>query len=147
MEPKIQWTHSSNIDEVVEENEKKPKPNSLARYLWNVPGYQEHFSKMRDQAREEEEELVTGMTTEERRVWYEKTDQLLKRWALELNDYAPLLAYRWDRKLKLAKYLIDHEAKDRQQEVIDLLMEPGGVKQVFIQAGIITPEYNDYQTH
>ena len=59
-----------------------------------------------------------------------------QRWALELNDYAPLLANRWDKKHRLGKYLMD---KNNQKEILEIIKKPGGVKQIFINAGIITP--------
>ena len=123
---------------------KKPKPNSLGRYLWFVPGYKEYYEDLKDNARNQEEKFLLNSNAKTRTVFYEETDRMSQRWALELNDYAPLLANRWDKKHKLAKYLMD---KSKQTEILETIKKPGGVKQIFINAGIITPQpINDYET-
>ena len=143
-EPKVQWIYKSNFDDIVEEEEKKPKPNSLGRYLWFVPGYQEYYNDLKDNARNQEEKFLLNSDAKSRTVFYEETDRMSQRWALELNDYAPLLANRWDKKHKLAKYLMDNK---NQKEILEIIKKPGGVKQIFINAGVIAPSpINDHQT-
>mmetsp|Transcript_49913 Transcript_49913/g.79549 ORF Transcript_49913/g.79549 Transcript_49913/m.79549 type:complete len:305 (-) Transcript_49913:202-1116(-) len=134
--PKVQWIYKSDFDDIVEEEEKKPKHNTLARYLWFVPGYQEYYENLKDDARNQEEQFLLNSDATQRTGFYEQTDRLSQRWALELNDYAPLLAQRWDKKHQLAKYLMD---KKNQELILETIRKPGGVKQVFINAGIITP--------
>lgn len=130
------WIHNTDFDNIVEEEEKKPMPSTIARYLWFIPGFQEYNSLLKEKAREEEEKLLLSMNKFERQEYYENMDRLSVRWALELNDYAPLLAKRWDRKLKFARYLI---RMDKQDEIWEALQQPGGTKQLFINAGIIHP--------
>ena len=133
-EPHVQWLYQSNFDDIMEVEEKKPKANTLARYLWFVPGYQTYFSDLKDDARNQEEQFLLNSDAHERTVFYEETDRLSQRWALELNDYAPLLANRWDKKHALAKYLMD---KKNREFILETIKTPGGVKRVFIDAGII----------
>ena len=135
-DPKVQWIYKSNFDDILEEEEKKPKANTLGRYLWFVPGYQQYFQDLKDDARNQEEKFLLNSDAKTRTVFYEETDRLSQRWALELNDYAPLLANRWDKKHRLAKYLMD---KNNQKEILEIIKKPGGVKQIFINAGIVTP--------
>eukprot|EP00486_Rosalina_sp_Unknown_P016714 CAMPEP_0201579282 /NCGR_PEP_ID=MMETSP0190_2-20130828/26761_1 /ASSEMBLY_ACC=CAM_ASM_000263 /TAXON_ID=37353 /ORGANISM="Rosalina sp." /LENGTH=223 /DNA_ID=CAMNT_0048013539 /DNA_START=325 /DNA_END=996 /DNA_ORIENTATION=+ len=143
-DPKVQWIYKSNFDDIVEEEEKKPKHNSLGRYLWFVPGYQQYFNNLKDNARNQEEKFLLNSDAKTRTVFYEETDRMSQRWALELNDYAPLLANRWDKKHKLAKYLMD---KKNQKEILETIKKPGGVKQIFIKAGVIAPSpINDNET-
>lgn len=136
-DPHVQWIYKSNFDDIVEEEEKKPKHNTLARYLWFVPGYQEYYKNLKDDARNQEEKFLLNSDAEKRTIFYEKTDSLSQRWALELNDYAPLLANRWDKKHMLAKYLMDPK---NQKFILETIKKPGGVKKVFIDAGIIKPQ-------
>jgi len=132
--PHVQWLYQSNFDDIMEEEDKKPKANTLARYLWFVPGYQEYFSNLKDDARNQEEAFLLNSDAHQRTVFYEETDRLSQRWALELNDYAPLLANKWEKKHALAKYLMD---KNNREFILDTISKPGGVKRVFIEAGII----------
>ena len=136
-EPHIQWIYKSNFDDIMEEEEKKPKANTLARYLWFVPGYQEFYDNLKLDARNQEEAFLLNSDSEKRTVFYEETDRMSQRWALELNDYAPLLANRWDKKHQLAKYLMD---KQNQKTILETIKKPGGVKQIFVNAGIIAPQ-------
>eukprot|EP01084_Bolivina_argentea_P051759 95202_1 len=136
-EPRVQWIYKSNFDGIMEEEEKKPKPNSLARYLWFVPGYQAYYDNLKQDARTQEEKFLLNSDAETRTVFYEETDRLSQRWALELNDYAPLLANRWDKKHQLAKYLMN---PINQDFILETIKQPGGIKQVFVDAGIIAPQ-------
>lgn len=144
LKPEIKWTYETTFDEYIEENEKKPKPNTLARYLWFVPGYQEYFNWIKSEAQNEEETKLLSLQRDDRQIFYETIDELTQRWGLELNDYAPLLAQRWDRKLKLATFLMKKD-ESHQEMIHDLLMQPGGVKKIFSAAGIISPDEDDYQ--
>merc|ERR1712174_98305 len=85
---------------------------------------------------DEEKKFLLNSDVEKRTVFYEETDRMSQRWALELNDYAPLLANRWDKKHQLATYLMD---KNNQKIILETIKKPGGVKQIFINAGIIAP--------
>mmetsp|Transcript_28773 Transcript_28773/g.47174 ORF Transcript_28773/g.47174 Transcript_28773/m.47174 type:complete len:306 (+) Transcript_28773:56-973(+) len=134
--PHVQWIYQSDFDEIVEEEEKKPKQNTLARYLWFVPGYRDYYDDLKNDARNQEESFLLSSGVRQRTVFYEETDRLAQRWALELNDYAPLLAGRVEKKYKLAKYLMD---KENQKDILEALKKPGGVKQIFINAEIIKP--------
>eukprot|EP01083_Nonionella_stella_P241670 843736_1 len=136
-EPHVQWIYKSNFDDIVEEEDKKPKHNTLARYLWFVPGYSEYYDNLKMDARNQEEKFLLNSNSKERTIFYEETDRLSQRWALELNDYAPLLAKRWDKKHKFAKYVMDSKNK---QSILEAIKKPGGVKQVFIDAGVIKAE-------
>jgi len=135
-EPHVQWIYKSNFDDIVDEEEKKPKANTLGRYLWFVPGYKEFYENLKVNARNQEEAFLLNSNAEKRTIFYEETDRLAQRWALELNDYAPLLANRWDKKHRLAQYLMD---KNNQKFILQTIKKPGGVKQIFIEAGIINP--------
>jgi len=147
LKPKIQWVYGGGFDQYIEDEEAMPKPNTIARYLWYVPGYQDYLDKIKMDARNEEERIVTSLNKNDRTGFYEKMDRLSSRWSIELNDYAPLLANRWDMKHKLARYLMN---KNNKIEIQKLLSKPGGVKQIFINAGVITKQktvnINDIQT-
>jgi len=86
---------------------------------------------------EEEEKTLLSLNGLERQKYYETKIRKRDRLGLELNDYLPLLAFRWDRKLLLAKYIM---SPDNEGEVDRLSEIPGGVKQIFINAGIISQE-------
>lgn len=137
LKPKIQWVYPTDLDEYVVEEESKPRPNSIARYLWYIPGFQDFFSDLKSKAQQSEQELIGSMTPEERQCFYEQMEAFCDRTAMEINDYLPLLAYRWDRKLKLAHYAMNPENHARIEEI---LTTGGGFKQLLIDSGVITAE-------
>jgi len=122
---------------LLKKKKKKAKPNTLARYLWNVPGWQEFYREVMKKREEEEEKTVMSLNGEERQKYYENRIRTRERLGLELNDYLPLLAFRWDRKLALATYL---KNSDNADDIERLSSIPGGVKQIFMNAGIIGQE-------
>eukprot|EP00483_Globobulimina_turgida_P005889 UN05899 len=65
-EPHVQWIYKSNFDDIMEEEEKKPKHNTLARYLWFVPGYKEYFEDLKMDARNEEEKFLLSSDAEKK---------------------------------------------------------------------------------
>lgn len=94
----------------------------------------------------EEEAVLTTLNAKDRHVVYDDLDAMRKMWSQELNDYLPLLAYRWDRKLRLANYLMSRTNEESISSIMEKLRKPGGVRQLFIDAEIISPDYDIQQT-
>jgi len=138
IKPNIQWVYQTDLDAFIEEENKKPKPNTLSRYLWHIPGWQEFHHKVMKTRAEEEEKLLMSLGGAERQKYYEKRIKNRERIGMELNDYLPLLAYRPDRKTALANYYMN---SDNEQEIERLSQIPGGIKQIFVNAGIISSDH------
>jgi len=133
------------LKKVIEEEENKPRPNSIGRLLWYARGYKEWHEKLKQQARQEEEQLFHSKSIEERETLLDTIEHHKERIRNELHSYIPLLANRWDRKSKLVQYLSNNDV----EYISELLQEEGGVKRLFVESGIINanyqPSHNDVE--
>lgn len=134
LKPKVQFVYASNFDEYVEQEENMPPPGSLGRMCWSIPGMQDVYLDAYRRYTQEEEEILMNADPQERAEYYQNLELTVNRLGCEVDTYSPLLAYRWDRKQKFVHYL-----QNNTELCNDLLSRPGGLKQIFINAGIITP--------
>jgi len=114
--------------------------------LWYIPQFQSFYDNILSKAKNEEEVVLTTLNANDRHVVYDDLDNMRKMWSQELNDYLPLLAYRWDRKLRLASYLLLQTNDENVINIMEKLRKPGGVKQLFIDAEIISPDFDIQKT-